>query len=201
VAVLQALGPAGGASPIDGAPLVEVGAPTDPTVAAATELLLAVSEAGALPEPSEPRPYPAFAAPLEQELTALVGPAWLLSDAALRGVWSQPGDESTQTGEDIGRRAKRRLKRALRTFDTELLRVLAPDVWREQTLGQASARVLAGGGMELRDLLLELLAAWPTTAKLELRASGDIASAVQLCPPARALLLRVAGAVIGALGL
>ena len=201
VAVLQALGPAGGASPIDGAPLVEVGAPTDPTVAAATELLLAVSEAGALPEPSEPRPYPAFAAPLEQELTALVGPAWLLSDAALRGVWSQPGDESTQTGEDIGRRAKRRLKRALRTFDTELLRVLAPDVWREQTLGQASARVLAGGRMELRDLLLELLAAWPTTAKLELRASGDIASAVQLCPPARALLLRVAGAVIGALGL
>ena len=36
VAVLQALGPAGGASPIDGAPLVEVGAPTDPTVAAAS---------------------------------------------------------------------------------------------------------------------------------------------------------------------
>jgi hypothetical protein len=49
--------------------------------------------------------------------------------------------------------------------------------------------------------LLELLSAWPTTAKLELRASGDLASAVQLCPPARVLLLRIAAAVIGTLGL
>ena len=201
VAVLQALGPAGGATPIEGAPLVDVGPPADSTVAAATELLLAVGEAGALPEPSEPRPYPAFAGALEEALGALVGPAWRLSDAALRAIWSQPGEDSTQTGDEIGRRARRRLKRALRSFDTEMLRVLAPDVWREQVLGQAAAKVLAAGGMELRDLLLELLAGWPTTARLELRASGDVASAVALCPPARVLLLRVASAVIGALGL
>ena len=68
-------------------------------------------------------------------------------------------------------------------------------------LGQAAARVLAASQMELRELLLELLSAWPTTSRLELRTSGDLASAVQLCPPARVLLLRVASAVIGSLGL
>ena len=70
--------------------------------------------------------------------------------------------------------------------------MLTPDLWREQVLGQAAARVLGSGQVELRELLLELLGVWPTTSRLELRASGDLASAVQLCPPARVLLLRVA---------
>jgi hypothetical protein len=201
VAVLAALGPPGGSAPIEGPLLVEVGVPADATVVAATELLLAIAEAGALPEPGDPSPYATPAAPLEQALSALVGPAWKLGDSALRGIWSQSGEDSTQTGEDLGRRAKRRLKRALRSFDAELLRVLTPDLWREQLLGHAAARVLAAGEMELRDLLLELLSCWPTTSRLELRANGDLASAVQLCPPARSLLLRVASAVIGALGL
>ncbi|HTO09740.1 MAG TPA: hypothetical protein VMR86_22000 [Myxococcota bacterium] len=201
LAVLQALGPPGGATPIEGALLVEVGASPDGTVAAATELLLAIHEAGALPAPDATPPIPTPAAPLEQALTLLVGPAWKLGDSALRGIWSQPGDDSTQTGDDLGRKARKRLKKALRSFDTELLRVLTPDLWREHVLGQAAARVLAAGQMELRDLLLELLGGWPTTSRLALRASGDLASAVQLCPPARVLLLRVAGAVIGSLGL
>ncbi len=199
VSVLQALGPAGGATPVAGQLLVEIGVPEDQTVAAATELLLAISEAGALPAASDSS-NTALAPALEQALAALVGPAWKLDDAALRGIWNQPGDDSTQTA-DIGGRAKRRLKKALRSFDTELLRVLTPDLWREQVLGHAAARVLGAGQMELRDLLLELLGNWPTTSRLELRASGDLASAVQLCPPARVLLLRVASAVIGALGL
>ena len=201
IAVLQALGPAGSGTPLEGTPLVGVNAPADATVAAATELLLAISEAGALPAASEPPPCATLAPALEEALGALVGPAWKLGDAALRGIWSQPGEDSTQTGDDLGRRAKRRLKKALRSFDTELLRVLTPDLWREQMLGQAAARVLAAGQMELRELLLELLGAWPTTSRLELRTSGDLASAVQLCPPARVLLLRIASAVIGALGL
>ncbi|MFI5314055.1 MAG: hypothetical protein ACHQ6T_00005 [Myxococcota bacterium] len=201
VGVLQALGPAGGGSPIEGPLLVEAGVSADTTVAAATELLLAVAEAGALPASGDASGYATPAPLLEQELGALVGPAWKLADSALRGIWSQAGDEATQTGDDIGRRAKRRLKRALRSFDAELLRVLTPDLWREQVLGHAAARVLAAGRMDLRDLLLELLSCWPTTAQLELRASGDLASAVQLCPPARVLLLRVASAVIGSLGL
>ena len=201
IGVLAALGPAGGGAPIEGSLLVEVGVPADATVAAATELLLAVAEAGARPAAAEASPYATPAAPLEQALAALVGPAWKLGDSALRGIWSQAGEDATQTGDDLGRRAKRRLKRALRSFDAELLRVLTPDLWREQVLGHAAARVLAAGEMELRDLLLELLGSWPTTSRLELRASGDLASAVQLCPPARALLLRVASAVIAALGL
>jgi tetratricopeptide (TPR) repeat protein len=201
IAVLQALGPVGGGTPIEGPLVVEVGAPGDGTVAAATELLLAISEAGALPAPGEASKYPTLAPPLEQALASLVGPAWKLGDAALTGIWSQPGEDATPTGDDLGRRAKRRLRKALRSFDTELLRVLTPDLWREQVLGHAAARVLGAGQMELRDLLLELLGAWPTTSRLELRASGDLASAVQLCPPARVLLLRVASAVIGSLGL
>ena len=108
---------------------------------------------------------------------------------------------ATATGDDLGRKARKRLKKALRSFDTELLRVLTADLWREQVLGLAAARVLAAGHTELRELLLELLASWPTTAKLELRASGDIASAIALCPPARVLLLRVASAAIAGLGL
>ncbi|HTO53327.1 MAG TPA: hypothetical protein VMR50_08070 [Myxococcota bacterium] len=203
LAVLQALGPAGGANPtIEGPMLVEVGPSNDVTVGAATELLLAMFEAGALPSPDGSPAIPTPPAPLEHALNAIVGPAWKLGDGALRNIWSQSGDDATQTGvEDLGRRAKRRLKKALRSFDGELLRVLTPDLWREQVLGHAAARVLGAGQMELRELLLELLSGWPTTSKLSLRTSGDLASAVQLCPPARVLLLRVASAVIGSLGL
>src|SRR5262249_13516980 len=159
--VLQAPGRAGGAPPIEGPLLVELGAPADATVAAATELLLAIHEAAALPPPDATPPIPTPAAPLEQALGALVGPAWKLGDSALRGIFSQGGDDSTRTGDDLGRKARKRVKNALRSFDTELLRVLTPDLWREQILGQAAAGVLAAGQMELRDLLLELLGGWP----------------------------------------
>ena len=201
VAVLQALGNSSGGAPVTGAPMVDVNPPSDATVAAATELLLALAEAGALAEPSEAVPYALQPGALERELAAVAGPAWRLPDTALRTLWNQPGDDATATGDDLGRKARKRLKKALRSFDTELLRVLTADLWREQVLGLAAARVLAAGQTELRELLLELLASWPTTAKLELRASGDIASAIALCPPARVLLLRVAAAAIAGLGL
>jgi hypothetical protein len=200
-AVLQALGPTTSANATPPQLLVNSAAPDDATVAAATELLLAVSEAGALPQTGERSTHPEPSPALVRELAALVGSAWTLSDAGLRSIWSQPIDEATQVGEDLGFRARRRLKKALRSFDTELLRVLQPELWREQMLGQAAARVLATNEVELRDILLDLLACWPSTSKLELRASGDLASAIQLCPPARDLLLRVSSAVIATLGL
>jgi hypothetical protein len=55
--------------------------------------------------------------------------------------------------------------------------------------------------MDLRELLLELTGCWPATAELQLRSNGDLAAGVQLCPPARALLLRLGNATIAALGL
>ena len=57
------------------------------------------------------------------------------------------------------------------------------------------------GVEQLRELLLELTECWPATAELQLRSNGDLAAGVQLCPPARALLLRLGNATIAALGL
>ena len=93
------------------------------------------------------------------------------------------------------------MKRALRSFDAELLRVLEPEAWREQVLAQAAAKLVAAGQVELRELLLELLDCWPATAALQLRTNGDLAAGVQVCPPARTLLQRIGHAAIGALGL
>jgi len=79
--------------------------------------------------------------------------------------------------------------------------VLEPEAWREQVLGQAAAKLVTTGGVDLRELLLELLECWPATAELQLRNNGDLAAGIQLCPPARTLLLRISHAAIGALGL
>jgi hypothetical protein len=173
-------------------------------VVAATELLLALAEAGgsAATTPGEgAAAVPKLGASLAREVQTLVGTSWSLSDAALRSVWNQPADDATQTGEDLGRRARKRLKRALRSFDAELLRVLEPEVWREQVLGQAAARLMVAGQTDLRELLCELLECWPTTSHLELRAHGDLPAGIQLCPPARTLLLRISESASGALGL
>ena len=48
--------------------------------------------------------------------------------------------------------------------------------------------------------MLTLLRIWPATSTLELESGGDLAEALQLCPPAQALLLRVADATMDALG-
>ena len=68
-------------------------------------------------------------------------------------------------------------------------------------LGQAAARGVASSAIELRELRIELLERWPATAHLQLRNNGDLAAGIQLCPPARTLLLRISNAAIAALGL
>ena len=201
-AVLQALGPANASSAEPRPLLAEVGASSNPSVVAATDLLLAVAEAGGTAAiGTDEATVPKLSLGLKREVEAIAGAAWALPDSALRGIWNQPADDANQPNEDLGRRARRRLKRALRSFDAELLRVLEPEVWREQVLGQAAARLVASGPVELRELLLELLECWPATARLELRANGDLAAAIQLCPPARTLLLRISDAAIAAIGL
>ena len=201
-AVLQALGTAGSTAARPQPLLADASASTDPSIAAATELLLALAEAGgAAPSPSGPANAPKLQGALKREVDAITGAAWALPDASLRGIWSQPADDSAHSGEDLGRRARKRLKRALRSFDAELLRVLEPEAWREQVLGQAAAKLVTTGAVDLRELLLELLECWPATAQLQLRNNGDLAAGIQLCPPARTLLLRISSATIAALGL
>jgi tetratricopeptide (TPR) repeat protein len=200
-AVLQALGTTRSPGAETSTVVAELGPSANASVVAATELLQAVAEAGAIQAAAEPSTAPKLSPRLKREVEAIAGTSWSLSDGALRGVWNQPAEEATQPGEDLGRRARRRLKRALRSFDAELLRVLEPETWREQVLGQAAARLATAGPIDLRELLVELLECWPATAHLELRANGDIAAAVQLCPPARTLLLRISAAAISELGL
>jgi hypothetical protein len=199
-AVLQALGPATNANGAPAPLLVEVGEPEDPSVVAASELLRGLAESGGLPSTDADAPSLALSPALRREVDALAGAAFALSDAALRGLWSQPPDAAAGR-DDLARRARRLLKRARTHFDAEMLRVLDPLVWREQVLAQAGARLLAAGQADLRELLLELLETWPASKHLELRASGDLAAAVQLCPPARALLLRISDAAVAGLGL
>jgi hypothetical protein len=57
------------------------------------------------------------------------------------------------------------------------------------------------GKLPLRDALLHLLSLWPATSQLDLRSGGDLAAALQLCPPARTLLLRLSDAVMDGIGL
>jgi tetratricopeptide (TPR) repeat protein len=201
-AVLQALGPASSTSARSQALLADVSAPADPSIAAATELLLAVTEAGSpVATAADATGVPKLTLGMKREVESIAGVAWAMPDAALRKIWNQPADDSVQPGEDLGRRARRRLKRAMRSFDAELLRVLEPEAWREQVLGQAAARLVAGGAVDLRELLLELLECWPATTDFKLRNHGDLAAGIQLCPPARTLLLRIGSATIAALGL
>ncbi|MEX2205207.1 MAG: tetratricopeptide repeat protein, partial [Myxococcota bacterium] len=201
-AVLSALGSTGAANARPQALLADISAPTDASIAAATELLQALAEAGGAPTNGAVASNAAkLQGALKREVEAIAGTAWSLPDASLRGIWSQPGDDAGHSSEDLGRRARRRLKRALRSFDAELLRVLEPEAWREQVLGQAAAKLMTSGTVDLRELLLELLECWPATAELQLRNNGDLAAGIQLCPPARTLLLRIGHATMGALGL
>ena len=202
VAVLQALGPAASTSAGPQALLADASPPANPSIAAASELLLAVSEAGGpLATATDATSVPKLQLGMKREVESIAGAAWALPDEALRGIWNQPAEDSAQPAEDLGRRARRRLKRVMRSFDAELLRVLDPEVWREQVLGQAAARLVATGTVDLRELLLELLECWPATTTLQLRNHGDLAAGIQLCPPARTLLLRISNATIAALGL
>ncbi len=201
-AVLKALAPASTTPMAPQVLLADLGPPEDPSIAAASELLLTLAESlGSVANGADATGVPKLSLSLKREVAAIAGASWALSDDALRSAWSQPLVETTQQGEELGRRARRRLKRALRSFDIELLRVLQPEDWRAQVLGQAAARLVATSAVDLRELLLELAECWPRTAELQLRTNGDLAAAIQLCPPATALLLRLGNATIAALGL
>ena len=138
---------------------------------------------------------------LADAMQSISGAGWKLGDAVLKQLWSQPIDDAEIPTAELSRRAKRRIRRALRGFDPLALRDLDPELWREELLAQATALAVRDGKLSLRDGLLELLALWPSSKHLDLRSGGDLAAAVQLCPPARSVLLRLADAAIDGIGL
>ena len=75
------------------------------------------------------------------------------------------------------------------------------DRWREALLCEAAAHAVVAGTLTLREALLDLLDCWPATRRLDLRNGGDLGAALQLCDPARALLLRIADETLAGLGL
>ena len=182
-------------------PLIDSGPPANRIIRAATEVLRALEEEALLPE-SAPAPS---AESLEGEISlalhSLIGQWWELSDEALRSVWRRPATQDEPGATEIPRRARRRIRRALRGLELDALRQLEPEFWREQMLAQAAAMALRKSKCSLADALLHLLSNWPATSHLAVRSGGDLGAAVQLCPPARALLLRIRDAAIAALGL
>jgi tetratricopeptide (TPR) repeat protein len=180
-------------------PLVNVQASAHPVVCGATELLLALEEGGLLPQAEEDPVLGPLPRPIAEAIEGLAGKAWKLSDDTLHGIWCRPFGEG-EAG-SIPRRARRRIRRALRSFDLVALGDLQPELWREEIFAQAAAVVVSEGKLWLGDALLHILRLWPATSHLDLRSGGDLGAVSQLCPPARTLLLRVSDAVVEGIGL
>lgn len=199
--VLQTLGHRTDDPPLeDHVPLLRTGLGADSAVRAALELLAAREEAELLPTPQGDGDA-CESAPLRAELARVAGRGWALSDEQLEDLWKRPVDEASLTVEGVPRRQRKRLRKALRNFDPVSLRGVRVDAWREALLCEAAARAVQARSLTLREALLALLESWPATRRLDLRNGGELGAALQLCDPARALLLRVADGTLGGLGL
>jgi len=169
-------------------------------VAAATELMLALEEAGALPARGMTAGFAEVPPAIGRHLEKLAGGSWELQDDQLAVLWREPLDDVALLGEKIPRRARRRMKKALQRIEEADGHSLDPAIWREELLAQSMAMALADGQVSLDEALRTLLSLWRTTSHLALDDGGDLGAALQLCPPARALLLRIADATLAALG-
>src|SRR5262249_48689527 len=128
-----------------GAPLVETASSREPVLHAASEILQAYEESAALPSPTAERLYAQAPEVLRRELLAVAGEAWNLSDQDLCAQWLLPLGKGERAGEELPRRARRRLRAALEGVDAEQLRALQPIDWRAEIAAQAAARVVATG--------------------------------------------------------
>lgn len=199
--VLQTLGHRTESPPLgDQLPLLRPGPNWSPAIRAGLELLSSREDAELLPT-SQRAPDTGESAALRAELSKLAGRSWSLSDEQIRELWRRPVDEASLTVEGVARKSRKRLRKSLRAFDPAPLRGLDVETWREALLCEAAARAVLSRSLPLRDALLDLLTCWPATRRLDVRNGGDLGSALQLCDPARALLLRVADATLAGLGL
>lgn len=201
--VLDALGLRGDGDERDGRerPVIHGEAPASRELAAATEFLLALDSLEALPERQAETAADGLPAGIQAELTQLAGRAWQLDDEVLRALLGQAGREADPRLEALPRKARRRLKRALRSVDPLAIQRVDPTIWRSELLAYAAAAAVGNGRVSLQDAVRGLLLAWPRTAHLDVGSPGRVLSPLtQDCPPARLLLLRAARGCMAALG-
>ncbi len=147
---------------------------------------------GALPEsPSVPSPPLPPAARFA--LAALAGPAWSLANEKL----SQLAAGGMIRTKSFDRGARRRFRGARSEAGAESVGRFDAELWRAELMGVAAARAAASGALGLREALEALLRVQPETTGMEVRATGGLGEASQLCPPARLLLLRIAQSIAG----
>lgn len=201
--VLAAVSPEipGGESEQVGAAAIRSDASRDAAIRVATDLLLELDEAGVLPEAPSDSPFGATPEPLGTLVRGIAGNAWALDDRMLRSLWTGEADGESSVFEDQSRGLLRRLRRTRREIEQGRIEQLNVEHWRSELLAQATASAVQAGKLELGDALLALLDVWPATAELDLRSGGDRGAAIQLCPPARALLLRTLDGAVAGLGL
>jgi len=128
--------------------------------------------------------------------------AWVLSDEALQQIWSRPPSEEDDTATDLLRRMRRRVWRApAGANDLRGAVDLDPRTWRIEILAEGAARAIHARRISVRSALVALLRHWPDTSHLEVSDAIELGAAVQACPPARALLHRLARAALDGLGM
>ena len=181
-------------------PLVDAGPPARAELRAASLLLRTLAGRG----PEEPAPRSDDAGlpeELRRELIKIAGPLWDLPDESLTEIWRGPLGDDHDAARRVTRRTRRRLRRVLDAVELDSLQAVETASWRAEVLAEAAAGTLERGRQDLDDLLRALLGAWPTTRHLDTEPADNPGPAIQICPPARALLLRIATAALDGLGL
>jgi hypothetical protein len=180
--------------------VVDLSPPQDPALTTASDLLAALEEVDALPATLVTPPNGRLPAAVLAELSEIGGRAWQLEDEVLRGLWAQVGDGADAPLQALPWRVRRRLRQALRSPDTAALRRLDPEIWKADLLARAAARALARRQLTVADAIAGLAATWPATTHLDHPAGGSLAAIAPACPPARALLRRIAEGCLTGLG-
>ena len=181
-------------------PLVDAGPPAQAELRAASLLLRTLAGRGS-EEPAPRSDDAELPEELRRELTKIAGPLWNLPDETLAQVWREPLGEDRDPANRLTRRTRRRLRRVLDAVELDALHSVETASWRAEVLAEAAARTLERGHLDLDDLLHVLLGVWPATRHLETKPADNSGAVIQICPPARRLLLRIATATLDGLGL
>jgi Tfp pilus assembly protein PilF len=196
--VLRLLGCAAAIEGPGTAPLIRTECVSDAVVEAATELLSSLEDWEALPEFSAAAKLSSLPGAIRAQLTSIAGRACEADDAGLEAIFRAACERAEQL---LSRRARRKVRRTLGRDSFEEIAGLDPARWREHVLAQAAAQAVAAGEIGLEEAMRGLLTCSGQTEQLELADAPDPGAILQLCPPARSLLLRVADACTESLGL
>jgi tetratricopeptide (TPR) repeat protein len=174
---------------------------------------LGVGAPGALEEPLDAKPLVRFRAAVtaaEGELaapsliplpTAELGQAVALAAALALDAEAVYGDGAlvNALAASLGRRARRRVRRALGAVSAEAIAAIDFSAWRAELRGLASAVALDRSDLDLRTALLAWLDVESPREPRPLPAEADIRDRVAASPEARAFLRRLLAAWVEAL--